>query len=216
MRYFLYILLLPTLCFVFTGCKNPSTCIQETTKKDLLGVYSRNISEGWSRPKPDMEVVPDIPHYQLLELASFGKFIFTPDIDANITYTGKWNFRNDTLRLEYNKGHAQLFISEYQNGNGCDLRPVKNNEQSFSRANWDLDHNSMKNRKQVSINCYENGVVKSYGQLKKYAEGDRTRPILKQNGKWRYYNEEGQLVKTIKYRRGKEIKRKIKNTANIN
>ena len=74
----------------------------------------------------------------------------------------------------------------------------------------------MKNRKQVSINCYENGVVKSYGQLKKYAEGDRTRPILKQNGKWRYYNEEGQLVKTIRYRRGKEIKRKIKNTANIN
>lgn len=163
-----------------------------------------------------MEVVPDIPHYQLLELKSLGKFIFTPDIDTRITYTGKWKFLDDTLRLKGNHGQTQLYIPEYQNGNGYDLKPVKNDEHSFSRTYWDLDHNSMKNRKRVSINCYDNGIVESYGQLKKYAEGNSSRPILERDGKWRYYNEEGQLIKTIKYRRGKEIKSKTKNPANIN
>lgn len=161
---------------------------------------------GWSRPQPDMEVIPEIPRYEYLELKRFKQFSYSPYKDKSIMWSGKWKVSRDTLLLVYKKSSR---IDRYvikPNGYGVSLQPMTLRGESFSRLSFELDDNSMKKRVYTYIHCYDEGTVKVYGKLKKYAEGDRNRPILRRHGNWRFYNKNGILTNIIHYRKGEEVR----------
>lgn len=190
--------LLAILNLQLTSCKTPMTCTQIPTKKNLRGHYYQNTAKGWTRPRPDMEVIPEIPRYQYLALKRFKQFTFKPYEDTNIVWKGKWKIINDTLQLTFKKSsYTERYIIK-SNGSKKFLLSLSKKGDGFARLGTVKEK-----RVQTSIYCHNNGAIKSYGKLKKYPKGKRK--ILMRYGKWRFYNKKGKIIKVICYRKGKAV-----------
>ena len=128
------IFILSSIFIVLFGCKSIETPRSESPKyRHLRGTYSRNIAQDWTRPDKNTEVIPDIPHFQVLELEKFRKFKFT-DLRDSTVYKGNWKIKNDTLILTYkNKLSEPYFIDMPSISDGACLKSKNLNESAFCK-----------------------------------------------------------------------------------
>ena len=189
----------------FTGCKSVESVNSGLPKyRHIKGVYYRNIAEGWRRPDANTEVIPDIPHYQVLILGKFRKFKLT-DFEGSIARTGHWKIKKDTLVLKYKtKTIEKYYIDMPYIRNGACLQDSNPKIIAFCRSNEDLVKKYEKPRSISEINKYENGNIESSGIVKYFYNkpDDKTK---KRVGEWLFFDENEELLRITYYVRGKKV-----------
>lgn len=88
------------------SCKTTQHSSLKLKRKHLIGFYVTNTAEGYRRPQPDTEIIPDIPYYIKLELLRNGQFKRT-DLQTMITSQGRWKLKTDSLYITYTNGYQQ-------------------------------------------------------------------------------------------------------------
>lgn len=187
------------------GCKSINHLDTHNPKyKHVKGNYYRNIAQGWTRPDANTEIIPDIPQYQLLRLESFRKFKFN-DVGDSTIFTGKWKIEQDTLILTYkNKVVEQYYIDMPSIRNGACLKKPNSKKVAFCRSNEDLVAKYEKPRIVSELNRYDNGKIESNG-LVKYFYNKPDNKMKKRIGKWLFFNENEELIRSCYYVKGVKI-----------
>ena len=79
---------------------------EQASRAQVAGEYARNTAEGWRRyTEPDgtkVEIIPDVPSMEYLELKRFGKAIYQGGRDEHVwEHEGHWKIRQDTISVKY-------------------------------------------------------------------------------------------------------------------
>ncbi len=191
------------------GCKsvNPEA-FAEPAYNNLKGTYTRNIAQGWTRPDENTEVIPDIPHFQVIQLKSFRRFTYV-DLNDTLVHKGKWKLRTDTLLLKFNKGGAErtYLISMETLRDGACFKMPNSNQASFCRSNSELVEKYEKPRSFGEQNYHPNGELESHGMITYYYNKPDDE-MKKREGQWHFHDETGKLTEVAYYWRGRKFWRK--------
>ncbi len=184
-------------------------------KKQLIGRYARNTAQGWSRPSPGIEVVPEIPRYEYLDLYGNAKAATMVGSENAVKTIGKWKIQGDTLEISYRRRESASPIIRFQHKYlismqdfpyGACLQPIATSQRANFCYTESEAFNSMRYRVAKVTNHYYNGNISAQGRFKKFVDDDHPRPYTSAVGKWRYYDVDGNLTKTVHYRRGEAIR----------
>ena len=199
------ILIILVISINLIGCKSVDNINTDFPKyRHIRGGYSRNIAEGWRRPDANTEIIPEIPHYQVLILGKFRKFK-TNDLQDSTTQTGNWKIKNDTLILAYkNKTVEYYHIDMPYIRNGACLKNRNLKTSAYCRFNAELVKKYEKPRTLDEVNKYENGNTESSGIIK-YFYNKPDEKMKKRIGEWLFFDENGALLRSSYYVRGKKI-----------
>lgn len=118
----------------------------QASRAQVAGEYARNTAEGWRRyTQPDgteVEIIPDVPSMEYLELKRFGKAIYRGGRDEYVwEHQGHWKISEDTLSIKYiskvqmenGKWVKSAYSIKYYFTQNCALRVLARPDASFYR-----------------------------------------------------------------------------------
>ncbi|CAL2093527.1 putative MORN repeat variant [Tenacibaculum sp. 190524A05c] len=127
----------------------------------------------------------DTLYYSSGEIKEIGKIVDLPVEKDSIYRKGKWKefYKNGSIKAEgiYNRRKKGIWKFYYNTG---ELKAMGNYESNLKVGPWEYYH--------------KNGVIKGEG-IHIYIYTDSVN-MQKKRGKWRYYNEEGRLMKVKTYK----------------